>query len=354
MFALWRRFQLWFYTWCYIAAVVMACGLRRRRMTHNNGIIGRGRLRVVENPQFPAHDLFPSGKEYPCRVRHATVPYVDDGVRAVRSGSVKFADSRWKTPLDLLMNSGRITFFWTAYHFLQSAWMRREKGGFAFLEYFKLHEGAGRAAREGFRRYPPSFNAMYYNTQTPLAFHARDGKPRYVKFRLIPGDRGPDTGIPDPATMVTPEQLSDFRSDPADARGRNYLKDEYKARVAAGPVRYVLQMQLHDVCPDDKPEILNSNRFWDEATHPWLDVAHIEVTEVLSYREAVLTAYSVANLPPSLGILPARSIHDFNSINYMRSREWPAVWMRKFMIAVFGLPEEYAGDGPRNYRPPGM
>ncbi len=354
MVALWQRLQLWLYTYGYFAMVVMMCGLRRRRMTHNNGIIGRGKVRVVDNPQFPAHDMFPPGKEYVCRLRHATVPYVDDGVRAVRSASLKFADSQWKSPLDLLMNSGRITFFWTAKHFLQSAAMRKEKGGFAFYEYFKLYEGACRAAREGFRRYPPSFNCMYYNTQTPFAFHAKDGLPRYVKFRLIPGDRGPDTGIPDPATMETLDQISDFRSYPDDPRGRNYLKDEYKARVAAGPVKYILQMQLHVITPDDSPDIRNSNIFWDEATHPWMDVAEVTIDEVLSYREAVLTAYSVAHLPKSMGILPATSIHDFNSINYMRSREWPAVWIRKFMIALFGLPEEYAGDGPRNYRPPGM
>jgi arachidonate 5-lipoxygenase len=353
VFALWQRFQLWLYTYGYVLTVAIFCGLHRRRMTHNNGVVGRGKLRIVENPTFPAHDMFPPGKEYPCRVRHATVPYVDDGVRAVRSGSVKFADERWKSPLDLLMNSGRVTFFWTAYHFLQSAKMRREKGGFAFLEYFQLHPEACRAGREGFRRYPPSFNCMYYSTQTPLGFDARDGKPRYVKFRLIPGDRGPDTGIPDPATVETPEQLSDFRSYPNDA-GRNYLKNEYKARVAAGPVKYILQLQLHDVRPDDPPDVLNSNIPWDEATHPWHDLAEVTVTEVLSYKEAVLTSYSVANLPPAIRLLPAKSIHDFNSINYMRAREGLARWTRTFMIALFGLPQEYAGDGPRNYRPPGM
>ena len=229
-----------------------------------------------------------------------------------------------------------------------------QNGGIAFLEYFRLHEGACRAGREGFRGYPPSFNAMYYGTQTPFEFRATDGKPRYVKFRLIPGDRGPDTGLPDPASVATPEGLSDFRSNPNDPRGRNYLKDEYKARVAAGPVVYILQLSLHEVRPDDPSEVLNSNVPWDETTHPWRYVAPVEVTEVLSYREAVLTSYSVANLPPSLRILPARSIHDFNSVNYMRSKEWPARWARTVMIWLFGLPEEYASDGPRNYRPPGM
>jgi hypothetical protein len=87
---------------------------------------------------------------------------------------------------------------------------------------------------------------------------------------------------------------------------------------------------------------------------PWHDVADVTIDEVLSYRESVMTAYNVGHLPKGMGLLPAKSIHDYNSINHMLSREGIAVWVRKVMIRLFGLPEEYAGDGPRNYRPPGM
>lgn len=62
--ALWLRFQLWLYTYAYFLAVVM-CGLRRWRMTHNNELVGRGTLRVVDDPTFPAHDMFPAGEGVP-------------------------------------------------------------------------------------------------------------------------------------------------------------------------------------------------------------------------------------------------------------------------------------------------
>ena len=46
---------------------------KRYRMSHNNGIAGRGTVRIVDNPQFPEHDFFTPGKEFGVRVRHAVV-----------------------------------------------------------------------------------------------------------------------------------------------------------------------------------------------------------------------------------------------------------------------------------------
>jgi arachidonate 5-lipoxygenase len=84
-----------------------------------------------------------------------------------------------------------------------------------------------------------------------------------------------------------------------------------------------------------------------------MDLAHVTINEVLDYRESVLTSFSFANFPREIFVLPAKSIHDYNSINYMRRRTGMARRVRLFVTRMFGLPEEYAGDGERNIRAPG-
>ncbi len=340
-------------TWSYIATVAVFSGMHRRRMTHNNGCLARGHLRIVDQPSFPAHPMFPPGQVYPCRIRHAAALYEDDGCRTVRSASIKFADTQGSSPLDILMNTGVASFFWTAYHFFQSAYYRRPSNGFSFLKYFQICEGARVAARDAFRWYPPSFAEMHYHSQTVFSYTGLDQVPRYVKYRLLPGDRGPDVGLAPSNKVDTPETLSDFRSNPEDPRNRNYLKEEYVERLKAGPIRYWLQLQWHDVKPDDSPEILNSNVPWDESTSPWHDLAEVTIEESLDYEESVLTWFSIHNAPKSLGVLPSYSIHDYNSINHVRSRGSLARRSRLFWIQCFGLPKPNPDDGPRNSQPPG-
>lgn len=353
MRGLFLKFQLWLYTYLWMTAVAVNSGLRRRRMTHNNGVIGRGKLKIVDNPEFPECEFFEPGREFDCRVRHGSANYMDDCMRVVRSGSVKFADTRWKSPFDTQMNTGRRNFFWTARLFLFCGITRAPKDGRAYLKYFEKVPGSHVAAKEGFRRGAESFTKMHYQSQTVFGFHAKDGVERYVKFRLLPGDRGPDTGFAEPTALDSSESLSDFRILEGETKGRNYLKDDYKDRLKEGSVTYVFQMAFHEVKDDDSPELLNSNEPWDEETHPWLDVANITVTEALDFRESVMTGFCIANRPPSISVLPAKSIDCYNSINYMRYREGLARRVRWMATAIFGLPEEYAGDGERNIRAPG-
>ena len=54
-------------------------------MSHNNAIAGRGKVTIVDNPTFPPTDFFEPGKTFPCRLRHATIGYMDDAIKEVRS-----------------------------------------------------------------------------------------------------------------------------------------------------------------------------------------------------------------------------------------------------------------------------
>src|SRR6478609_5933709 len=89
--ATWHKFILW------ITSVGLGWGLalflsfpHRYRMSHNNGIGARGRVKIVDHPEFPPHDFFEPGRVFPCRIRLASATFLDDAMNCIRSFSIKF------------------------------------------------------------------------------------------------------------------------------------------------------------------------------------------------------------------------------------------------------------------------
>lgn len=99
---------------------------------------------------------------------------------------------------------------------------------------------------------------------------------------------------------------------------KDYLKEEFKERISLGPVRYKLQLSLHETKSDDPSAILNIARYWDEATHPWLDVADVTLTALLTPDVTERLKFNCGNLGSFLYILPARTIYDSNCIAHIR------------------------------------
>ena len=357
----WRRVELWLWARLFIFMIVLGIGTRRRRMSHNNGIAGRGRLRIVDRPEIPPTDFFEPGKAFACRLRHGTVGYMDDAISEVRSASLKFADTDFESPLDIQMNTGEHCFFWNARSFLDFAFSRHEKGGIEYLSYYSRHPEGRMSAASAFARAPAHYDGMYFHSHTPFAWNARDGKPRYARFRLIPGDRAPQDPPIDPAYVARmrddPAQaavLADQRTLPAETRNVNYLKEDWAGRVAAGGIRYVLQVQLHEVSAADPPEVRNALMPWDQATHPYHDLAEVEIDEVLPPAESDRMAFEITNMPPSMGILPAISMDDYNSLNYFRKHSIWAIRTRRAFLRMLGPNEIVPDNAPRNMRPSGM
>jgi arachidonate 5-lipoxygenase len=92
-------FTLWFtsvyFHWRF---AVMHAIPKRYRMSHNNGIAARGKLRIVDHPEFPPHDCFEPGREFPARIRHAMATFLDDAMNGIRSCSIKISDDHWDSP----------------------------------------------------------------------------------------------------------------------------------------------------------------------------------------------------------------------------------------------------------------
>mgnify|MGYP001547337973 FL=1 len=318
--------------------------MTRQRMSHNNGIAARGKVKIVEHPDFPEHDFFQAGRVFPIRIRHATATFYDDAMNGIRSMSVKFAETHFRSPFDLDMNTGETSLFWSAASFMQFARLRKQKYGVEYCQYYRKYPDGLKGAQVSLRRNPTSFHNLRFYCKTPFSFVGRDGVLRYAKYRTRPLDDEPETGIEQATKWDTCNQ----RVLPDETRGRNYLKDEYAERVARGAVRYLMQIQLREAVEGEDPEVFNNMQVWDKDLYPWQDLAVIEIDEVLDWTESNLTSFSLNNMPESLGILPAESIYDYNSLNYMRSHSEIARKARIFAYKLFGSPAQIPDNDHRN------
>ncbi len=307
----------------------------RRRMSHLFGTAGRGEIRVVDAPTFPAHAFFSPGRTFPCRIRHASATFHDDAWLLLRSASLKFADADHDSPLDLEMNTGCTSLFSNTAMFYDFG--KLDTGGRIQRDgwYYRKYPLAWESVKQGVRRDVRSYALLHYYTQTVSRFVGLDGVERFVRFRLLPASRVPDHGFAtewDFARAINQHRL------PGETRSPTFLRDEWEQRVAAQGADHVLQLQLHDAVDDE--EVVDSLREWDARVCPWHDVAEVRIGSVLPYAESNRMRFSVGHQPPSLGLLPARSVHDPNSLNQLRSLASRAKSARLASYRVFGEPAE--------------
>ncbi len=344
--AAYDRMILWIVSVAFAWFVAIFIGLgMRQRMSHNKGVAARGRIRIAKDQKFPAHDFFVAGREFPCRIRHASVTFFDDAMTQVRGVSLKFDDSRFRSPLDLEMNTGEKSIFWSAANFLFFVWNRREKDGIQYKEYYQKRKRGFTGAQVSGRYHPVSFAFMEYHSKTPTLFTSENGDDYYAKYRLIPAHHVID-GAPVPEDRL--QKVYDQRVDQDETRSVNYLVNEYKTRVNNGLVSYHLQMQLHRPLKGEGDQIFDSWIAWNDQKHPWMDVAEISVDEILPYEESLKMGFNIGHHPPSLGLIRAKSIHDFNSVVYMRSKTRIAYYVRLLVMKIFGMPAETPESAERN------
>jgi hypothetical protein len=338
--------ELWVYAHGLALMLALFLSLpNRRRMSHDNGIAATGTLRIVDDPQFPAHGFFAPGKVYPCRIRHASATFLDDAMNCIRSCSIKFSDHHLRSPFDLEMNSGVVSLFWSAVSFLKFAQLRQEKWGVEYQNYNRRYPDGLKGSEAAGRRHVSSFHNVHYYAKTPFLFIGEDGIRRYAKYRVLPFDPEPETGLEtDPSEWDQCNQ----RVLPHETRGRNFLKCEYEDRVAREGAKYRMQIQTRQAQDDDDPEVFNNMVVWDEDIYPWRDLASIDIDKTLDWKESLLTTFSVNNMPATLGVLPANSIYDYNSLNYLRAHSELARKARLLSYILFGLPPPIPDNDNRN------
>lgn len=296
--------------------------IKGQRGTHPVGVGTEGIATIVSNPQFPACEFFTPGRSYPVCLRHSTIQSVDDVLIDFCGGSLRFAGSDEKeSPCDLIMGTGPTTPLWSAQAIFDAVQAKISNDLKTYLLIGPDHLAANIG---GLRQKPDSFYDQRYYTEVIFDFKAFDGVKRYVRFRLMPADGRPETGLLSEEVQWHP--WINERS-PDETLPMDYLKREYRAKMSKGPLAYKLQLQLHEAKDDDSPMILQIGREWDEKTHPWLDVADIKMTSLLSPTATERLKFIYKNLPASIGILPARSVDDPNVVIHIRNAVY--VWSQK-------------------------
>ena len=339
MWRVYDRLVLAVYTFFVTLAVTGQSFFGQQRMSHENGIALSGRLKVVDNPTFPAHNFFRPGLEFSCRMRHGSASFKDDAKLVVRSASLKFQDDQFDSPFDLMMNSGDMPLFWNARTFVEFMWVTLRGRGKQFVSYLKKYPVAQVGGGSAVRRNPDSFGDMVYQTKTALGFVGTDGVFRYVRYKIEPlGFEQPEGGLPDDFDRNHPWLQNPYRNE---KRNRNYLKEQLRQRLNLDqePLHYMLMMQLREKPVEAlEPQWLSCAVPWDATETPWHSVAEIQMVRALNYERSMLTWFDMGNHPDSLPVPKAVSIDDPHSLNHLRLASIWARHARLFSYRIWGIP----------------
>jgi catalase len=341
------RIELFLIAHGFSLLIAVNMGLKtRERMSHNNGIAAKGTFTFDMDPAIPPHPFLVNGKVMPCQVRHGMATFYDDAMATIKSLSLKLSDQPYKSPFDMNLNTGSISLFWNVASFLKLAVMRRQKYGIQYADYYKSYPMGKQAAIENLRRPPISYSNLTYYAQTPFNFLGSDGVQRYAKYRAIPYDLSNfESGILSEEESLEPENQ---RVTPGETRTRNYLKNELAERLKKNDVKYWFQIQIRNAQPDENEIIFNSSVDWDEKEFPWRNLGVITLNKIMDWDSSNILGFGMSNLPEGLGYIPAKSIYDYNSLNYMRDKSEIARKARLLGYKLFGKPVEIPENDNRN------
>jgi arachidonate 5-lipoxygenase len=207
--------------------------------------------------------------------------------------------------------------------------MSRTGGEKGFEALMRKDPESRRLFVESVRRAPESFAKLYYYNELPFHFLAKDGKKRYVRFRMVPEDGPPEVRLPDEQDQETP-WLQQRR--PGCTLPKDHLRREFRERLSRGPVVYHVQLRLFEATPDDTEEVFSQVIQWDPKTSPWIDLATVTLDRALSEVETERLRFNFARLAPGLGLIEAHSVYDPNSVSHLRARLYPLGQFVRFML----------------------
>ena len=246
------------------------------------------------------------------------------------------------------MNTGAVQGFWHAPNFLLGV-LGGALGQPGRKAYIQAQPPAFQNVNDGIRRAPSSYARLHYYAALSFEFRADDGRRRLCRFRVIPIDRGEESGLPDARDRREPWNE---RRRPEEWKSPDHLRREYHRRLnTRGSIEYWLQIQTHTCTPGDTNAIYNIGQAWPPETHPWMDLGRLTITEPLNPATTESLRFRVSNLPPELSLPEPLSPFDYRSIGWMRAhiypvvQSWRALLQRTRTSLGLGLPVQW--DRPR-------
>jgi hypothetical protein len=314
-----------------IALFTRTATATRARATHSTGTAAKGIARIIVPLDFPSNDFLQFGKTYGVVLRHATprpaIPHplvvnpdtTDDRMLDGGAVSIKFFETErveGEGLHDVMMNTGRVLFVPSARAFnrmIHTPFGERGK----LIEDGDLDDDLlTEAYRTG------SFTEFYYHSQIAFEILDKNGVLRYIKFRLIPGDRGPERGLFRKEQKAGGDTFAPAWPD--DERDPKYRRHDFEVRVRHIGVQYIIQAQLHDNTPNID---LSPMVYWNERNHPWVDVAQISLSSVLTAEEQDKLSFDAnrthdsINLPLTKEADAPESIGHSRALVYWHARE---------------------------------
>jgi|GEM_PF-1830218 len=284
----------------------LAAYFKKERPTHSRGIAATGYACIEPPADFPAHDFFEKGKVYPVVLRHADLSYDDSRRRDIRGAALRFGGFEDNGLFDMMMNTGTTSAFWNLPSFF--SFIRNGAQYPGLQRYTDAYPLAMPAALGGLHWGPTSYTSLGYYSQLVYRFVGKDGTLRFIRYRLVPGDKPEDNSA---LSQTLPWNNAVL---PQDKRDPDYLRQEFATRLSNGSIPYRFQAQIREA--GDDPELCHSGKSWDDV--PWVELAKITIDVLLSEEETQHLQYNIGNHPRSLGLLPARGWRDYNALAQLR------------------------------------
>jgi hypothetical protein len=304
-----------------------AATMKQGRATHTFGVHARGTARIVAPVGFPQNDFLTAGKTYSVMVRHsAPGGSKDNRAQDAASASLKFfdgpADPATDGIHDIVMNTGRTLFVSTARTFQALVITPNPERGDKLVKTGMLDD---HTLSEAFRS-GASFTDFYYHSQICYELADGSGTKSYLRYRLMNADRAPERGnFP---TSWKPNGVTIFPAMAGDPRSESYLNTDFQSRFQYGGVHYLLQGQLR---PGDEPDAVDCSTRWDELRYPWMDLAEIDFTELVTGPELDGLSFNVNRTPPGIalplgttGTWTGPQADNFASLAHLRALVYPA------------------------------
>ncbi|XP_078602947.1 allene oxide synthase-lipoxygenase protein-like isoform X2 [Branchiostoma floridae x Branchiostoma japonicum] len=288
------------------------------RKSHAHGVGGVGTAQIVSDPAFPEHEFFKPGRAFPVRIYHSNAIMADDASADRRGAFLKFSDEDVESPLDMELVTGSVDTCWDIPTL--TGFMKAQRTNPALKDFCFEHPIIYYGLVDSLRRAPESYTDLRYYGHHVFRFRAKDDKERFVKFRLVPADGHPESGLldfDDQRIVWRRERLPD------EFRPQTYLRTEFAERLKKKPINYTLQLQLHEWEENDPYEIFNPVRVWDPDTHPWIDLAHVQITTLLPQDITERMIFNLGTQPESLGLVEPKSIYDHSSVPYLKAKVNP-------------------------------